>query len=63
MKRGGRRPYWTCAVFKAEGQEQIDGFLQRHGDAAPLAEPRAPGHLLPLPDNGDGFFYGLLHKT
>ncbi len=63
LKRGGRLLYCTCSVFKAEGQEQIDAFLQRHGDAAPLAEPRAPGHLLPLPDNGDGFFYGLLHKT
>ena len=63
LKRGGRLLYCTCSVFKAEGQDQIDAFLQRHGDAAPLAEPRAPGHLLPLPDNGDGFFYGLLHKT
>ncbi len=63
LKRGGRLLYCTCSVFKAEGQDQIDAFLQRHGDAAPLAEPRSPGHLLPLPDNGDGFFYGLLHKT
>jgi len=63
LKRGGRLLYCTCSVFKAEGQDQIDAFLQRHGDAAPLAEPGSPGHLLPLPDNGDGFFYGLLHKT
>ena len=63
LRPGGRLLYCTCSVFKAEGQDQIDAFLQRHGDAAPLAAPRSPGHLLPLPDNGDGFFYGLLHKT
>ena len=51
LKRGGRLLYCTCSVFKAEGQEQIDAFLQRHGDAAPLAEPRSPGHLLPLAEN------------
>ncbi len=63
LKRGGRLLYCTCSVFKAEGQEQIDAFLQRQRDAALVAEPESPGHLLPLPDNGDGFFYGLLHKT
>lgn len=63
LARGGRLLYCTCSVFKAEGQGQIDAFLQRHGDAAPASEPPSPGHLLPLPDNGDGFFYSLLHKT
>ncbi|MFT3664064.1 16S rRNA (cytosine(967)-C(5))-methyltransferase RsmB [Piscinibacter sp.] len=75
LARGGRLLYCTCSVFKAEGQDQIDAFLQRHGDAAPAANPPSPGHLLPLPDNradpsppasgapADGFFYSLLHKT
>lgn len=74
LRPGGRLLYCTCSVFKAEGQEQIDAFLQRHGDAAPAANPESPGHLLPLPDNqddpppgsgasADGFFYSLLHKT
>ncbi|WP_298833540.1 16S rRNA (cytosine(967)-C(5))-methyltransferase RsmB [uncultured Piscinibacter sp.] len=75
LRPGGRLLYCTCSVFKAEGQEQIDAFLQRHGDAAPAADPSVPGHLLPLPDNqpdrspppaaasADGFFYGLLLKT
>ncbi|TXI30323.1 MAG: 16S rRNA (cytosine(967)-C(5))-methyltransferase RsmB [Ottowia sp.] len=72
---GGRLLYCTCSVFKAEGQDQIDAFLQRHADAGVAAQPPSPGHLLPLPDNGadppspasgasaDGFFYSLLHKT
>jgi 16S rRNA (cytosine967-C5)-methyltransferase len=68
---GGHLLYATCSVFRAEGSEQIDAFLQRASDAAPRP---SPGHLLPLPDNepttvpgraavtGDGFFYALLRK-
>lgn len=75
LKPGGRLLYCTCSVFKAEGQDQIDAFLQRHGDASPAVNPQSPGHLLPLPDNrtdhpppasgasADGFFYRLIHKT
>ncbi len=75
LKSGGRLLYCTCSVFKAEGQDQIDVFLQRHIDAR-LAEPAlSPGHLLPLIDNqdgsglaenaapADGFFYSLLIKN
>ena len=74
LRPGGRLLYCTCSVFKAEGQAQIDAFLQRQTGARLLAAPASPGHLLPLPDNepavagpgsastGDGFFYALLHK-
>ena len=71
---GGRLLYCTCSVFKAEGQDQIDAFLQRQADARTVASPRSPGHLLPLFDNQqhadlpisgaspDGFFYALIEK-
>jgi 16S rRNA (cytosine967-C5)-methyltransferase len=68
---GGQLLYATCSVFKAEGQAQIDAFLQRLGPAAARVDPASPGHLLPLPENdsagssvlsADGFFYALLHK-
>jgi 16S rRNA (cytosine967-C5)-methyltransferase len=75
---GGRLLYCTCSVFKAEGQHQIDAFLQRQRDARTAADPPSPGHMLPLPDNSteappggavppdgaspDGFFYALLQK-
>jgi len=64
-------------VFKDEGSDQIDAFLQRHGLPSGVLDPRSPGHLLPLVDNPssvadaapgrpdpacDGFFYALLHK-
>jgi 16S rRNA (cytosine967-C5)-methyltransferase len=72
---GGRLLYATCSIFPAEGQHQIDAFLQRQTPGSALLDPSSPGHLLPLPDNGspavhhrgtalqDGFFYALLHKA
>ncbi|WP_457350644.1 16S rRNA (cytosine(967)-C(5))-methyltransferase RsmB [Roseateles sp. P5_D6] len=66
---GGRLVYATCSVFRAEGQAQLDAFLQRQTDAKSHAVPGFTGHLLPLADNGsqqqsplDGFFYALITK-
>lgn len=68
---GGRLVYATCSLFKAEGAEQIEAFLQRTRDAKPVA---SPGHVGGLADNeaagahlpagavGDGFFYARLDK-
>ena len=72
---GGRLLFATCSIFRAEGQTQIDAFLQR----TPGARLRpSPGHLLPLAHNGaeaaglpvaeggapgDGFFYALLTRA
>lgn len=67
---GGRLLYATCSVFRAEGQAQIDAFLQRTPAGTARLDPGSPGHLPGLPDNGpagplpsgDGFYYALLHK-
>jgi 16S rRNA (cytosine967-C5)-methyltransferase len=71
VKPGGRLLYCTCSVFKAEGETQIQTFVQRNTDALILP---SPGHLTPsnvtsdasLRDNGmgehDGFYYALLEK-
>jgi len=70
---GGVLLYVTCSIFRVEGQQQIDAFLQRQGAQGALPDASAPGHLLPLPDNGphrstpapvvgDGFFYALIRK-
>jgi 16S rRNA (cytosine967-C5)-methyltransferase len=68
--------YATCSVFRIEGAQRIDAFLQRPGAADAFLDPASPGHLLGLPDNpespsaglpatagADGFFYALLHKN
>ncbi len=72
---GGRLLYATCSIFKAEGQQPIDAFLQRQGAAAARLDAASPGHLLSSRDNAgqasggdsavlqDGFFYALIHKT
>ncbi|WP_353957270.1 16S rRNA (cytosine(967)-C(5))-methyltransferase RsmB [Pelomonas sp. SE-A7] len=71
LKPGGRLVYATCSVFRAEGQDQVDAFLQRHPDARAVPVDGFTGHLLPLADNEDqpggpstidGFFYALLTK-
>jgi len=68
---GGVLLYVTCSIFRVEGEQQIDAFLQRHGAQHVQPDGAAPGHLLPLPDNGphrsapvvgDGFFYALIRK-
>jgi 16S rRNA (cytosine967-C5)-methyltransferase len=69
---GGRLLYCTCSVFKAEGDETVQAFLQRNTEARLLT---SPGHLipgktpegLPVGDNAlgehDGFYYALLEKA
>jgi 16S rRNA (cytosine967-C5)-methyltransferase len=71
LKPGGRLVYCTCSVFKAEGEQQIQTFTERHSDAVLMP---SPGHLLPqgsdgqadFPDNSlrehDGFYYARLEK-
>ncbi len=78
LKPGGRLLYCTCSVFRQEGSDRIDAFLQRTPD---LIGVTGPGHMLPVADNGrlgsagppasppqdavgegDGFYYALLVK-
>jgi 16S rRNA (cytosine967-C5)-methyltransferase len=71
LKPGGRLLYCTCSVFKAEGDDTVQAFLQRNTDAQLRA---SPGHLIPgqrpegLPvdhnplGEHDGFYYALLEK-
>ncbi|MCV2358627.1 16S rRNA (cytosine(967)-C(5))-methyltransferase RsmB [Paucibacter sp. TC2R-5] len=72
LKPGGRLVYATCSIFKAEGEHQVDAFLQRESDAKHIDVAGMSGHLLPLTHNGeaagglpsvlDGFYYALLIK-
>lgn len=69
---GGRMVYATCSIFKVEGEQRIDAFLQRLPPGSARLDAASPGHLLPLADNRtptgaaaapDGFFYALMHKS
>ncbi len=75
LRPGGRLVYATCSVFKAEGEAQIDAFLQRLPAGSATRDKASPGQLLPLADNpasaagaanapapGDGFYYARIHK-
>jgi 16S rRNA (cytosine967-C5)-methyltransferase len=74
LRPGGRMLFATCSVFRAEGQDRIDSFLQRHASTGVKLLPTSPGHILPVKENGrpptsvgtfsyDGFYYALLEKT
>jgi 16S rRNA (cytosine967-C5)-methyltransferase len=68
---GGRLLYCTCSVFRSEGDDTVQAFLQRNTNARMLP---SPGHLIPgkiptgLPvkhnalGEHDGFYYALLEK-
>jgi len=67
----GRLLYCTCSVFRSEGEDTVQAFLQHNTDARMLP---SPGHLIPgkiptgLPvkhnalGEHDGFYYALLEK-
>ena len=75
VKTGGRLLYVTCSVLRAENQDVVAAFLERHGQAieiAPAADSvpdfavrtDGPGmQLLPGNEETDGFYYALLERS
>lgn len=68
LKQGGRMVYVTCSVFKSENKDQIERFLQRHGNAIlkPIAgtwgRGRSGRQILPGESGMDGFYFAILEK-
>ena len=63
VRPGGRIAYVTCSLLDAEGADQFEAFLARHGQLPPraldlpLGQPRGQGiRLTPAHDGTDGFF-------
>lgn len=71
VKVGGRLLYCTCSVFKTEGDNQVQAFVEHNTNARlipSLGHLRPQNHETPvaLVDNlqgdHDGFYYALLEK-
>ncbi len=70
LKNGGKLLYITCSVIKAENDDQIAAFIEKHNDAKPIPilanwgqETRYGRQILPGEHAMDGFYYAQLHKT
>lgn len=71
VRPGGRLVYSTCTFAPEENEEQVAGFLQRHGEFAlenvevPGFDPQSNGvyHLWPHKVLGEGQFAAVLRKN
>lgn len=70
LKPGGMLVYATCSVLKSENSQQIQQFLDTHGDSACIDPAAVPGlaepcgrQILPGQHDMDGFFYAVLVKS
>ncbi len=59
VKKGGKLLYSTCTVNKAENEDNVKYFLEKHSDFT-LAVQR---QLLPDKDKTDGFFFAVFERT
>ena len=55
---GGYLAYATCSVFNSENEDQIEGFLERHGTWYCKSK-----HRFDLDMGGDGFFLAILTRN
>jgi 16S rRNA (cytosine967-C5)-methyltransferase len=70
LRKGGKLLYITCSVFKAENDEQIAAFSNKHNDVNPVPIQATWGmatkygrQILPGENAMDGFYYAQLQKT
>ena len=70
LKKGGKLLYITCSIFKAENDDQIAAFINKHHDvkAIPIQvslgrATRDGRQILPGENAMDGFYYSQLYKS
>ena len=70
LRNGGKLLYITCSVFKAENDEQIAAFSNKHNDVNSIPIQATWGmateygrQILPGDNAMDGFYYAQLQKT
>jgi 16S rRNA (cytosine967-C5)-methyltransferase len=59
VKEGGTLVYSTCTIHKAENEENVQWFLQKH----PEFELEQMKQIFPQQALGDGFFIAKLRRT
>lgn len=59
VKKGGRLLYSTCTINKAENEDNVKYFLDKHSDFTLVTKKQ----LLPHEDKTDGFFYAAFERT
>ncbi len=59
VRKGGRLLYSTCTINKAENEDNVKYFLDRHSDFTLVLQKQ----LLPHKDKTDGFFYAAFERT
>lgn len=59
VKRGGKLLYSTCTVNKAENEDNVKYFLEKHSDFNLVLQRQ----LLPDKDKTDGFFFAVFERT
>ena len=70
LKKGGKLLYITCSIFKAENDDQIAAFINKHHDVKAIPIQASWGkatrygrQILPGENAMDGFYYAQLYKT
>ncbi len=58
LKIDGLLTYATCSVFKCEGEEQVQWFLQGHDNYSLVEEKRFFPHI----DDADGFYIAVMKR-
>ena len=59
VKKGGKLLYSTCTVNKAENEDNVKYFLEKHSDFNLVTQKQ----LLPDRDKTDGFFFAVFERT
>ncbi|MBQ2889125.1 MAG: 16S rRNA (cytosine(967)-C(5))-methyltransferase RsmB, partial [Clostridia bacterium] len=59
VKKGGKLLYSTCTVNKAENEDNVKYFLEKHSDFNLVLQRQ----LLPDKDKTDGFFFAVFERT
>jgi 16S rRNA (cytosine967-C5)-methyltransferase len=59
VKQGGKMVYATCSILPSESEDQVNRFIETHGDLWKLTDSHRSS---PAKDGFDGFYMALLER-